>query len=371
LTLEIIDREPVIEVGLDFILGHFPTEEPLWPRTISTHTTERRQIPVCNKEEVLARFKQANFLDSRISAYPDYTQWHGVNRQAPNFIFIDLDLSRFNCRETLDRALGKTLKNIKAKLGGGYPSVLHSGNGYHILQPIDAFILESERMFATFKNTSMKFLRFAEPYLTNNKADPCYSNSLSFKNCMLRIPGSHNSRCLQRNNGVADTSTEVKIIQRWDGKRPAINWLLLDFRRYLIQEKINDTFKNAKLKKKRSVYYTTNRSINWIESLLETSIEDYRKFVMWRILAPYLINIKKLCYDEAFTVIKDWLKECGEMKPLDFNANNRIKDNLKAAMKVGYLPISLNALKKENRKLYDVIIIIVPKDFRNRLRKIE
>jgi hypothetical protein len=41
-----------------------------------------------------------------------------------------------------------------------------------------------------------------------------------------------------------------------------------------------------------------------------------------------------------------------QKKPLDFNANNRIKDNLKAAMKARYLPISLNNLKVENRELY-------------------
>lgn len=69
-------------------------------------------------------------------------------------------------------------------------------------------------------------------------------------------------------------------------------------------------------------------------------------------LTPYVVNIKKLSYDEAFTVIKDWLKVCSKMTPLDFNANNRIKDNLKAAMKVRYLPISLNDLKVENRELY-------------------
>jgi hypothetical protein len=344
LTLEIIDRESAIKEGLNCILGHFPTEEPLWPRTISTYTTERRQIPVCTKEEVLAIFRKANFLDCRISAYPDYTQWHGVNRQAPNFIFIDLDLSRFNCKETLDRVLGKTLKNIKDQFKGAYPTVIWSGNGYHIYLPIEAFVLESEVVFNKFENPSMKFLRFAEPYLSNNKADSCHGNSLSFKNCTLRIPGSYNYECVLRNNGIADSSTEVKIIQRWNGYRPAINWLLRDFRRYLIQEKIDDT---SKFKKRRSASHTTSTpSIAWIESLLQTSIEDSRKFVMWRILAPYLINIKKLSYDEAFTVMKDWLRECGNMIPLDFNANNRIKDNLKSAMKVGYLPISLNNLKE-------------------------
>ena len=41
-------------------------------------------------------------------------------------------------------------------------------------------------------------------------------------------------------------------------------------------------------------------SIHWIETLLKTPIEDYRKNALALILAPYLINIKKLSYDEAF-----------------------------------------------------------------------
>ena len=49
---------------------------------------------------------------------------------------------------------------------------------------------------------------------------------VSFKNCMLRVPGSINSK----------NNTLLHIIQHWNGTRPAINWLLRDFRRYLIQE---------------------------------------------------------------------------------------------------------------------------------------
>jgi hypothetical protein len=133
-------------------------------------------------------------------------------------------------------------------------------------------VLESEDVFNKFENPSTKFLRFAEPYLTNNKADSCHGNSVSSRNCMLRIPGSHNSKRVLRNDGIVDDdagddndgSTEVKIIQRWNGYRPAINWLLLDFRKYLIQEKINDTFNEAKFKRKRrrSVYHTNHTTNN-------------------------------------------------------------------------------------------------------------
>jgi hypothetical protein len=100
--------------GLDFLLGHF--EVPVWPRTISTKLTEGRQIPVYNKEEALARFKQANLLDCRINAYPAYTGFNGVNRQPPNFIFIDIDKSTFNTQRAFDLAISKTLKNFREKL---------------------------------------------------------------------------------------------------------------------------------------------------------------------------------------------------------------------------------------------------------------
>jgi hypothetical protein len=60
---------------------------------------------------------------------------------------------------------------------------------------------------------------------------------------MLRIPGSINSK-----NGQT-----VRIGLRWNGYRPAINYLLRDFRRYLIDHKIND-LKQVHDKKKESYY---------------------------------------------------------------------------------------------------------------------
>ena len=38
---------------------------------------------------------------------------------------------------------------------------------------------------------------------------------------------------------------------------------------------------------------TNSTTIRWIEKLLQTSIDDYRKIVVWRILTPYFINIRK------------------------------------------------------------------------------
>lgn len=99
--------------GLDFILGH--VKEPVWPRNISTHITERRQVLVFNREEALARFKQSNFLDCRISAYPSFTHYKGINRQAPDFIFIDLDRTSFKTERAHKLALNVTLKISRKK----------------------------------------------------------------------------------------------------------------------------------------------------------------------------------------------------------------------------------------------------------------
>ncbi|MFL6317261.1 MAG: hypothetical protein ACJ71K_19095 [Nitrososphaeraceae archaeon] len=40
---------------------------------------------------------------------------------------------------------------------------------------------------------------------------------------------------------------------------------------------------------------------------MQTPIEDYRKNAVNLILAPYLINIKKLSYEDALNIINNWL----------------------------------------------------------------
>ena len=49
---------------------------------------------------------------------------------------------------------------------------------------------------------------------------------MSFKNCMLMVPGSFNAK-------LESEPIEVKLIQRWNGVRPSIKPLLFDFYLYL------------------------------------------------------------------------------------------------------------------------------------------
>jgi hypothetical protein len=57
------------------------------------------------------------------------------------------------------------------------------------------------------------------------------------------------------------------------------------------------------------------------------TIADFRKNAINLILVPYLINIKKLRYANAFDIIKEWLNKCDSLRRLDSNFNYRIKSD--------------------------------------------
>ncbi|MGC2597427.1 MAG: hypothetical protein WA395_04755 [Nitrososphaeraceae archaeon] len=244
-----------------------------------------------NINEALEYFRASNQEDCRINAYPSFTKYDGINRTAPSFLMIDIDLKDFASNEKLDRALNRILKRIESKMHG-HPTALWTGNGYHIYQPVSGFILEQEEVFAKFidstgKDLTTKFMQFAEDFLTNKKGD--HQHRPSINSCLVRIPGTINSKCGQ----------PVNVVQRWDGQRPAINYLLRDFRRWLIEEKL-EQYRHAKRTRPQSTNSTT---IRWIEKLLEIPLDDYRKFVMWQALAYYLINIRMCSVDEKILVL--------------------------------------------------------------------
>ena len=141
--------------------------------------------------------------------------------------------------------------------------------------------------FVKFIQTDLttQFLRFAGPFFTNSKHDEQHNPSI--RSCLVRVPETLNSKNLQ----------EVKVIQRWGGNRPAINYVLRDFRRFLIQKRIDVS--NLPISSKQctsAIGYSKLETITWIEKLLSTPIEDYRKYCIWKILCPYLINVRKLSY---------------------------------------------------------------------------
>ena len=230
---DLTSHDTKIEEGLNYLLWHFESIDrtTIWPRTISTRITEGRQMLAYDQKEVMTRFQQANFPDCRISAYPGHMKGTVVKvKQAPNFLFIDLDSKILD----LEKELKQTLVNIKTQFGDKSiePTVLWSGKGYHIYLPVNSLALEDESLFEDIEiyDPSRKFIQWSEQYLTDNKADPCHSKGVSFNNCMLRVPGSINSK----------VNREVTIVQHWNGVKPSIKPLLYDFYIHLADAKLKE-----------------------------------------------------------------------------------------------------------------------------------
>src|SRR5215216_7061483 len=103
-----------IEIGLDFILSHLD-EPTIFPRTIMTKKLGYQRL-IYSKERALEHFIESDFIDCRINAYPNLTEYKDVPRYKPYFLFIDLDKNDFKTDKSFELALYNTLKNIQEKL---------------------------------------------------------------------------------------------------------------------------------------------------------------------------------------------------------------------------------------------------------------
>lgn len=93
------------------------------------------------------------------------------------------------------------------------PTILWTGNGYHIYLPVQLSGFSwclgyMDILIELCRDPDKEFLRWVESNLTDGKADPAHSESVSLKNCYLRVPGTINGK----------NDSQVRIIQRWDGE---------------------------------------------------------------------------------------------------------------------------------------------------------
>lgn len=380
-----------IKENIYFLLSHFD-DESLFPRKMMTRKINY-QFTVYSKEEIVLKCTESDLVDCRINAYPQFTKWekYDMIRYPPNFIFIDLDLSTFSKFKTpmkvLDKALGNTLNKISLAFSQERsprsprspinnrkqllvefttevkPTVLWSGNGYHIYLPIEGLILDNYEPFSIKKypnlfsayhgkysdySVSEVFLLFAKDYFTDGAADP--QHRPKFKTCLIRVPNTYNSKCLA--NGLSLEESKVKLIQKWNGIFPPIQCLTREFWKWLIQEEIDSRIRLISAAKKQPNYKQTgNYTIKWIEDLLQKGIPDGRKETLRLIVGPYLI--KRKSYEESVFILEKWLDKCNKVKPLDreFNPKQRISSSLKNTK--GFL--RLDNLKLRNPSLYNMI----------------
>jgi hypothetical protein len=112
--------------------------------------------------------------------------------------------------------------------------------------------------------------------------------------------------------------------------------------------KTNKIVNNFNLK--NQYYSQPSIQYEWIDKLLETPIEDGRKYCLWKILCPYLVNIKKIGCDKSFEILKIWLEKCNNSRKLDFDPGKEIRDKLSCVKH--YNPISIKTFRNDNNNLY-------------------
>jgi len=321
---------------------------------------EKEQIfrKVYSEEEALRLFRAYNFLDCRIRAYLDT-----CTDMAPSTLFVDLDREHFKTVEEFELAAHKTYANFKEMLDAR-PTQLWSGNGYRFINPQSALVLEKNEKFKKFPHVSRDFLRFEEQFVTNNMADPHHSNNLAFGNSVLRIPGSLNSKLVQLDEVDQIISippeAEVRVIieRHWDGNRPSIKPILPQFYIWLQAAVARKLDKQIEGVRKRCFVKTisigrrqgTKNTIDWIEKLLDIGLDDYRKYAIKFILAPYFINIRGFSRQDAFDNISMWLNKCDSICRLRFNATRKTDEALDSVR--DFLPQGRLTLKQKFVVLY-------------------
>jgi hypothetical protein len=138
-----------------------------------------------------------------------------------------LDITKFRTEKLLLKTLDTTIENISEDLGlATQPTVLFTGNGYHVYQPIRLPVLENESIFEPYEDPSTEFIRYAAQKWTEGKNDPC--NHPSVNSCLIRVPNTVNSK----NNKV------VEVVQLWNKVRPVANSMLFKLQIELARKKL-------------------------------------------------------------------------------------------------------------------------------------
>jgi hypothetical protein len=294
-------------------------------------------------------FHAALWEDCRIAAFR-------IGQTNPDLIFIDLDDKDFCSPRAIKIALTKTLQCIKDKLGG-FPTVYRSGRGYHVIQPIDCQVdLSQIADFAALtKDPNTDFIRFGESYLSNGKCDG--GNNPALRSCLLRVPGSLNSKC--KAEGIDDA--EVKILQKWDGFRPDYRLLIGSFYAYLVGEleKERSRYQDAAAAAAATKNYAPGVDygpIGWINKLPQTPIDDFRKRSRDLILVPYLVVRRGMTdVNQIHNIVMQWADKCGELytlEPSRHEYEKEVKSRILDVMQTRIPPMRLETLKEKNPELY-------------------
>ena len=92
----------------------------------------------------------------------------------------------------------------------------------------------------------------------------------------------------------------------------------------------------------------TNKGYLYVETLLEHPVADGRHRITWLILAPYLVNVKKLDDADAIERIRRFVAAAGETSAM----RRFIEYNVRRARRNGLLPPTFSTLKTEHPDIF-------------------
>lgn len=88
------------------------------------------------------------------------------------------------------------------------------------------------------------------------------------------------------------------------------------------------------------------RGTGWVEALLERPILDGRHRIVNLVLAPYLVNVKKLDVDKAVQVIHTYIEKCKTINPATNINEQYIRYQCNYAKNKGLRPMSLRRARE-------------------------
>ena len=95
----------------------------------------------------------------------------------------------------------------------------------------------------------------------------------------------------------------------------------------------------------------TGRGYNYVDELLKHPVTDGRHRFVWLVLAPYLINVKKVENEEAIEKIRGFVSVGGETADL----RRFVEYNVRRARRNGLFPPTFSRLKSEHPDLYGLL----------------
>lgn len=96
------------------------------------------------------------------------------------------------------------------------------------------------------------------------------------------------------------------------------------------------------------------KGYEYVEELLKHPVSDGRHRLVWLVLAPYLVNVRKVDDEEAIEKIREFVSVAGETRDL----KRFVEYNVRRARRNGLLPPTFSTLKTEHSDVY----FLLPKE---------